>query len=112
MQSRPYGYAAVSETRRCRRQFHFQEPDSQAKARLNRRSGKGRPSAGKLLSQFRLNAEQPLSALHFSRFLQKTGANASRQNRKDARGKTRAAFWLGETDDDDRAGLWHLIEVS
>lgn len=37
--------------------------------------------------------------------------NASRQNREDARGKTGAAFWFWETDDDDRADLRHLIEI-
>jgi len=48
----------------------------------------------------------------FCRLGRKAGVNASRQNRKYAGGKAGAAFWLGETDDDNRAGLWHLIEVS
>ena len=55
----------------------------------------------------------PLVYLLWSlRFGRKAGVNASRQNRKYAGGKAGAAFWLGETDDDNRAGLWHLIKVS
>ena len=37
--------------------------------------------------------------------------NGSRQNRKDASGKTGAALWFWETDDDDRADLRHLIKI-
>ena len=49
----------------------------------------------------------------FSRFQQITDprANASRQNGKNASGKTGAAFCFWETDDDDRAHLRHLIEI-
>ena len=53
-------------------------------------------------------------ALHRFRSQQRTGllVNASRQKRKYAHGKARAAFWLGETDGDNCARLWHLIELS
>ena len=73
---------------------------------------KGWPSCRKHLSWCRSAARPPLSPLHFCRLGRKAGVNASRQNRKYAGGKAGAAFWLGETDDDNRAGLWHLIEVS
>src|SRR5438552_13707851 len=96
MQSRPHGYAAVSETRRCRRQFHFQEPDSQAKARMNRRSGKGRPSAGKLLSQFRqmLNSLYRLSI--FPDFYKRQARTLQGRIAKTRAGKPEPPFGFGK----------------
>jgi hypothetical protein len=54
------------------------------------------------------NCRVPLS-LDFNKA--QTREKASRQDRKDASGKTGAAFWFWETDDDDRANLRHLIEI-
>src|SRR5213082_1888953 len=112
MRSRLRSSAEANEMRRFQRQLRLQSPDSRSKVRMNRWFGKALLFFHRLLWQFRLTARSPLSARRHFRFQQSAGGNASRHNRKDARGKSGAAFWFGETDDNNRTGFWHLIEVS
>ena len=98
--------------RTCRLSRRFREPDILSTAGMTLLVHTAPLFCGKHLSRRRSAVQLALSALHFFRFRRKTGARVSRQNRKYAGGKAGAAFWFGKTDDDDRAGLWHLIKVS
>src|SRR5262249_60551896 len=98
--------------RKCQLLCRFPEPDIPSTADRILLLYKAPPFCRIYLSRHR-TAPRPASlALHFCRFRRKTAGNASRQNRKYAGRKAGASFWFGETDDDNRAGLWHLIKVS